>query len=87
MEKKLQVFGSSICGFKGMYQKYISLIRGVAQLVRAPPCHGGGRRFDPVPGRFYKMRIIVSNNRSLMRRFFVAYFIGWIEKLTSSLQK
>ena len=30
--KKLQVFGSSICGFEGMYQKYISLIRGVAQL-------------------------------------------------------
>ena len=25
----------------------------MAQLVRAPPCHGGGRRFDPVPGRFY----------------------------------
>ena len=25
----------------------------MAQLVRAPPCHGGGRRFEPVPGRFY----------------------------------
>ena len=25
----------------------------VAQLVRAPPCHGGGRRFEPVPGRFF----------------------------------
>ena len=24
----------------------------VAQLVRAPPCHGGGRRFEPDPGRF-----------------------------------
>ena len=24
----------------------------MAQLVRAPPCHGGGRRFEPVPGRF-----------------------------------
>ena len=24
----------------------------MAQLVRAPPCHGGGRRFDPDPGRF-----------------------------------
>ena len=23
----------------------------MAQLVRAPPCHGGGRRFEPVPGR------------------------------------
>ena len=25
----------------------------VARLVSAPPCHGGGRRFDPVPGRFF----------------------------------
>ena len=25
----------------------------MAQLVRAPPCHGGGRGFDPHPGRFY----------------------------------
>ena len=24
----------------------------VAQLVRAPPCHGGGRRFESVLGRF-----------------------------------
>ena len=24
----------------------------MAQLVRAPPCHGGGRRFEPDPGRF-----------------------------------
>ena len=25
----------------------------VAQLVRAPPCHGGGRRFESVLGRLY----------------------------------
>ena len=25
----------------------------VAQLVRAPPCHGGGRGFEPHPGRFF----------------------------------
>ena len=24
----------------------------VAQLVRAPPCHGGGRGFESHPGRF-----------------------------------
>ena len=24
----------------------------MAQLVRAPPCHGGGRGFDSHPGRF-----------------------------------
>ena len=34
---------------------YILYMSGpVAQLVRAPPCHGGGRRFDPDPGRFKK---------------------------------
>ena len=26
----------------------------VAQLVRAPPCHGGGRRFEPDLGRLYE---------------------------------
>ena len=26
----------------------------MAQLVRAPPCHGGGRGFDPHPGRLNK---------------------------------
>ena len=31
----------------------------VAQLVRAPPCHGGGRGFEPHPGRFYKYFIIL----------------------------
>ena len=25
----------------------------MAQLVRAPPCHGGGRGFESLPGRFY----------------------------------
>ena len=25
----------------------------VAELVRAPPCHGGGRGFEPHPGRCY----------------------------------
>ncbi len=28
----------------------------MAQLVRAPPCHGGGRRFEPDPGRFLKTK-------------------------------
>ena len=23
-------------------------------MVRAPPCHGGGRGFEPLPGRFMK---------------------------------
>ena len=31
----------------------------MAQLVRAPPCHGGGRRFEPVPGRFSFVFLLV----------------------------
>ena len=30
---------------------YITFDGPVAQLVRAPPCHGGGRGFEPHPGR------------------------------------
>ena len=30
-----------------VYRQYGRL----AQLVRAPPCHGGGRGFEPHPGR------------------------------------
>ena len=30
----------------------------VAQLVRAPPCHGGGRGFEPHPGRCIHNRIL-----------------------------
>ena len=40
-----------MCGFEGMYLQ----VKGpVAQLVRAPPCHGGGRRFEPDLGRLYE---------------------------------
>ena len=32
---------------------FIHILYGpVAQPVRAPPCHGGGRGFDSHPGRF-----------------------------------
>ena len=37
-----------MCGFEGMNALY----GPVAQLVRAPPCHGGGREFESLPGRF-----------------------------------
>ena len=32
-------------------REYISYIGPVAQLVRALPCHGRGRGFEPLPGR------------------------------------
>ena len=30
----------------------------MAQLVRAPPCHGGGRGFESLLGRFYLVGIL-----------------------------
>ncbi len=37
-------------GFEGM----IPFNGPVAQLVRAPPCHGGGRGFESHPGRLHR---------------------------------
>ena len=31
----------------------------MAQLVRAPPCHGGGRGFEPHPGRLQYLYIVI----------------------------
>ena len=45
------------CGFEGANPLFIliwiiSMLNGpVAQLVRAPPCHGGGREFESHLGR------------------------------------
>ena len=32
----------------------------VAQLVRAPPCHGGGRGFEPHPGRLKRLLHLIA---------------------------
>ena len=40
--------------FESLYFRYLifEVLYGlVAQLVRAPPCHGGGRGFESHPGR------------------------------------
>ena len=50
MERRWKWFG---IGFEG-----INLYGLVAQLVRAPPCHGGGRGFEPHPGRFYFLSFV-----------------------------
>ena len=39
-----------MCGFEGTY-----LFGPVAQLVRAPPGHGGGRGFESHPGRLQRI--------------------------------
>ena len=44
-----------MCGFEGTY-----LFGPVAQLVRAPPCHGGGRGFESHPGRYPQGYILIS---------------------------
>ena len=58
----------------------------VAQLVRAPPCHGGGREFESLLGRYgiiaqlgehlpYKQRVIGSSPIGpILRREIVAEF-------------
>ena len=42
---------NTICGFEGTFPSY----GPVAQLVRASPCHGEGRRFESDLGRFILM--------------------------------
>ncbi len=32
---------------------YLRRYGSVVQLVRTPPCHGGGREFEPHPGRHF----------------------------------
>ncbi len=63
----------------------------VAQLVRAPPCHGGGRGFEPHPGRLkengilaqlgehlpYKQRVIGSS--PIGPTYFVLKYAGVAE--------
>ena len=44
--------------FKRVYLLIAKAIGLVAQLVRAPPCHGGGRGFEPHPGRCIHNRIL-----------------------------
>ena len=45
-----------VCSFEGtIYLQY----GPVAQLVRAPPCHGGGREFESLLGRFKRKKKIV----------------------------
>ena len=52
----------SVTSYKGdghlyslVYMSFYPLA-GVAQLVRAPPCHGGGRGFDPRLSRHFFCR-------------------------------
>ena len=42
----------------------------MAQLVRAPPCHGGGRGFEPHPGRLSKERELPLIRKRMVKPFF-----------------
>ena len=77
---------SHVCSFEGVQiiKNVVYLSYGpVAQLVRAPPCHGGGREFESLLGRFifgilsqlgehlpYKQRVIGSSP--------IGSILGWI---------
>ena len=48
---KVEVASSSLVGRSITEQQQLLQYGPVAQLVRAPACHAGGRRFEPDPGR------------------------------------
>ena len=48
---KVEVASSSLVGRSIKEQQQLLQYGPVAQLVRAPACHAGGRRFEPDPGR------------------------------------
>ena len=56
---KVEVASSSLVGRSITEQQQLLQYGPVAQLVRAPACHAGGRRFEPDPGR---RRFRVSEN-------------------------
>ena len=67
---KQEVIGSSpIAPTISFFMNINSLLYGlVVQLVRTPPCHGGGRGFESHPGRhflaFQKLRLCSSVGRA-----------------------
>ncbi len=47
---------TAITGVRVPYGSPLYFLNGpVVQLVRMPACHAGGRRFEPVPGRHFKI--------------------------------
>ena len=55
---KVEVASSSLVGRSITEQQKLLQYGPVAQLVRAPACHAGGRRFEPDPGRFVGMSVV-----------------------------
>ena len=51
--------GTVLC-FQKVYGILHLVLGLVAQLVRAPPCHGGGRGFEPHPGRLKRMLHLIA---------------------------
>ncbi len=84
-------------GFEGI----LSVLGLMAQLVRAPPCHGGGRRFESDWGRYgilaqlgehlpYKQRVTGSSPVGpiiRMKRFLALHFVfrTWRKTLNKKL--
>ena len=55
---KVEVASSSLVGRSIKEQQQLLRYGPVAQLVRAPACHAGGRRFEPDPGRFVGISVV-----------------------------
>ena len=79
-----------------MYQVVDVIYGPVAQLVRAPPCHGGGHRFKSDTGREgvlaqlgehlpYKQRVTGSSPvgpiRDMSHKAYRVFFIIYIDKM------
>ena len=62
-KEKLQTDEDSMCSFESRWKlKLFERCFGpVAQLVRAPPCHGGGRGFESHPGRLNVTKVYIYN--------------------------
>ena len=58
----------------------------MAQLVRAPPCHGGGRRFEPDLGRLYGVLAQLGEHLPYKQRVIGSSPIGPISKYADVAQ-
>ena len=54
---------------------------GVAQLVRAPACHAGGRRFEPGHSRHILSKIAIYYQQKCYLRYLYSFNLNVISKL------
>ena len=77
---QVKISDNLMCGFEG------TQFGPVAQLVRAPPCHGGGREFESLLGRYVGSQlswesICLTSRGSQVRALQVPFFRIYAERL------